>query len=257
MLKNGKGIQPLGFSIRCDSFKAEFYNTGAPREFRSEITLLKDGAPVLQGPLTVNNPLYFEGVRIFQASYGEEAGEAVLGIRNPSGSRLVTAGRGDSFGLQGSSIQVYVLRVEKDLMRMGPAVKLAIDTPDGEVQLWVFQEIQQIMREHPGILQMAPMFNPALVAPYTFSLEGIKAKQFTGLQVNSDPGLPLVGAGAALMIFGFLVIYLMSRRQVWAKIENIGSGKVRVRVAGKSSRDPVGLERELKRVMEAIRQGVS
>jgi len=255
MLKNGKGIQPLGFSIRCDSFKAEFYNTGAPREFRSEITLLKDGAPVLQGPLTVNNPLYFEGVRIFQASYGEEAGEAVLGIRNPSGSRLVTAGRGDSFGLQGSSIQVYVLRVEKDLMRMGPAVKLAIDTPDGEVQLWVFQEIQQIMREHPGILQMAPMFNPALVSPYTFSLEAIKSRQFTGLQVNSDPGLPLVGAGAALMIFGFLVIYLMSRRQIWAKIENIGSGKVRVRVAGKSSRDPVGLEREIKRVIEAVRQG--
>ena len=61
MLKNGKGMQPLGFSIRCDSFKAEFYNTGAPREFRSEITLLKDGAPVLQGPLTVNNPLTLRG----------------------------------------------------------------------------------------------------------------------------------------------------------------------------------------------------
>ncbi len=140
---------------------------------------------------------------------------------------------------------------------MGPAVKLAIDTPGGEVQLWVFQEIKGIMKEHPGIFQMAPMFNPALVAPYTFSLEGIKSKQFTGLQVNSDPGLPVVGAGAALMIFGFLVIYLISRRQVWAKIENIGSGKVRVRVAGKSSRDPVGLEREIKRVMEAVRQGVS
>lgn len=247
-LKNGRGMHSLGFSIRCDDFKAEFYESGTPREFRSEISLLKNGATVLSGPLTVNNPIEYEGVRIFQASYGEDASEAVIKVKSPSGSRQVTARLGESFELPGNVNPAYVVRIESDLMRMGPAVKLSVDSPSGEVQLWVFQNIEGIRMSHPDIFEIAPMFNPARLRPYHFSLEGIKARQFTGLQVNSDPGLPFVGAGAVIMIFGFMVVFLFSRRQVWVKIDRGDGGKTLISIAGKCSRDPAGLDREIKEI---------
>jgi len=252
MLKNGKGVHKLDFAIRCDDFKADFYEGGTPKEFRSEITLLKKGAAVLSGPLTVNNPIEYEGVRIFQASYGEEASEAVLKVKYPSGVKNVTARLGESFELPGNINPVYVMRIESDLMRMGPAVKLSVDSPSGEVQLWVFQNIEGIKMSHPGIFEIAPMFDPGRFKPYHFSLDGVKARKFTGLQVNSDPGLPLVGAGAVLMVFGFLVVFLFSRRQVWVKIEE-DKRKTRLSIAGKCSRDPAGLEREIKRIVKILK----
>lgn len=255
ILKNGKGMHNLGFSIRCDDFKAEFYDNGAPKEFRSEISVLKDGAPVLSGPLTVNNPIEYEGVRIFQASYGEDASEAVIKVKHPSGSKVVTARPGESFELPGNINPAYVMRIESDLMRMGPAVKLSVDSPSGEVQLWVFQKIEGIRMSHPDIFEVAPMFNPGRLKPYQFSLEDIKTRQFTGLQVNSDPGLPLVAAGAVIMIFGFLVVYLFSRRQVWVRIEQGEGRKVRVSMACKCSRDPSGLERDMKKIWEKLQPG--
>lgn len=256
VLKNGKGMHKLDFSIRCDDFKAEFYEGGVPKEFKSDISLLKNGAPVLSGPLMVNHPIEYEGVRIFQASYGEEASEAVLKVKSPSGSRLVTARLGESFDLPGNINPAHVIRIESDLMKMGPAVKLSIDSPAGEVQLWVFQNIEGIRMSHPDIFEIAPMFNPARLKPYHFFLEGISTRQFTGLQVNSDPGLPLVGTGAALMIFGFLVVYLLSRRQVWVRVEKVDGRKARVSIAGRCSRDPAGLDRDMKRIWEKLESGV-
>jgi cytochrome c biogenesis protein len=254
-LKNGKGMRALGFSIRCDDFKAEFYDGGAPKEFKSEITLLKNGAAVLSGPLTVNNPIEYEGVRIFQASYGEDAAEALITVKSPSGSRQVTARLGESFELPGNINPAYVIRVESDLMRMGPAVKLSVDSPDGEVQLWVFRNIDAIKKNHPGIFEMAPVFDPGRLRPYNFRLEGVNARQFTGLQVNSDPGLPLVATGAAIMVFGFLVVFLFSRRQVWVKIDMREGRRALISIAGRSSRDQAGLERELKKVLGSLQPG--
>lgn len=250
-LKNGKGMHKLDFAIRCDDFKAEFYEGGTPKEFRSEITLLKNGAAVLSGPLTVNNPIEYDGVRIFQASYGEDASEAVLKVKHPSGQTSVTARLGESFELPGGINPAYVMRVESDLMKMGPAVKLSMDSPSGEVQIWVFKNIEAIRLSHPDIFKIAPMFDPDRFKPYSFSLEGVNSRQFTGLQVNSDPGLPLVGAGAVLMIFGFLVVFLFSRRQVWVKIEG-DNRKSQLSMAGKSSRDQAGLEREIKRIWKIL-----
>ena len=40
---------PLGFAVRCDKFTADFYETGAPKEFRSDVTILEHGDSVQQG----------------------------------------------------------------------------------------------------------------------------------------------------------------------------------------------------------------
>lgn len=66
---NGKTL-PLDFELRCDDFNVSFYDSGMPKEYRSSLTILKDGKPVLSKEIIVNDPLRYKGVSMYQSSYG-------------------------------------------------------------------------------------------------------------------------------------------------------------------------------------------
>lgn len=61
----------MPFEVRCDEFSIDFFSTGAPSEFRSKLTIIEDGKEVLSSDIIVNEPLYYKGVRIYQASFGD------------------------------------------------------------------------------------------------------------------------------------------------------------------------------------------
>jgi hypothetical protein len=71
LLRDSNHILHLDFQIRCDDFSVSFYDSGAPKEFRSALTLLKDGKPVITKDIIVNDPLRYEGINLFQSSYGK------------------------------------------------------------------------------------------------------------------------------------------------------------------------------------------
>lgn len=245
-LAGGKGQHKLGFGIRCDRFLIETYEGGMPKTYRSDLTFLKDGRPVLQGALLVNHPLTFEGIRFYQSSYGQSAdGKARLSYSGKGGDRKdqeVTLG--ESFVLPGGEGTVQVLRVEENMMQMGPAVKLGVRSGRETVQFWVFQEIDRIRKGNPGLFDRVPLFNPGLFAPYMFSLRGIEARYYTVLKAATDPGVPLVAAGGLILVMGLMIVFLVDHRRVWILVEE-SKGKVRVVVTGRSLRTSAGLDREL------------
>ena len=69
-LKGDRGAKKLNFTLRCDRFSVDFYEDGAPKEYRSDLTFLKNDSIAYQGSLLVNHPITFEGLRFYQASYG-------------------------------------------------------------------------------------------------------------------------------------------------------------------------------------------
>ena len=78
-LRNKPQMQQLGFTIQCDDFDVSFYDTGAPKEFRSSLTILDQGRPVIKKDIIVNDPLRYKGISIYQASYGSlPSNEVVL-----------------------------------------------------------------------------------------------------------------------------------------------------------------------------------
>jgi cytochrome c biogenesis protein len=242
-LRGGQGTKKLDFAVRCDRFTVEFYENGMPREFRSDLAFLRDGKIVYEGPLRVNHPIEFGGIRFYQSSYGSTSGKAHLTVADGAGrKKLVKVAAGEQFELPGRKAAVSVLRVEENLMNMGPAVKLGIMSEKGGIAFWVFRHIREIEEANPGITKHVPQFNPGLFKPYVFSLSGIESVYFTGLQVNTDPGVPIVAAGAILMVAGFMIVFLFSHRQVWVRVEEKG-GKCRVSLVGRCNRDPAGLAR--------------
>ena len=89
-LRSGKvHTLKMPFTIRCNSFQIGFFSTGAPKEFKSNITIIDHGKPVLTRDIIVNEPLKYKGVRIFQASFGDGGSGLKLHLFRLDGSGQV------------------------------------------------------------------------------------------------------------------------------------------------------------------------
>jgi cytochrome c biogenesis protein len=254
-LKGRAGIKKLDFTIRCDRFTIDYYEDGTPKVYRSDLTFTRNDKVIYQGPVLVNHPATVEGMRFYQANFGSTpSGEAVIGVRRGQGKmQAVSVRAGEEFKLPGNDGKAKIIRMEENLMNLGPAVKIAIQSAKGNSQFWVFENIEQIKEANPGIIEQVPMFNPGRFAPYIFSLAMMQTKHYTGLQVNSDPGLPVVVAGSLLLVLGFMTVFFYAHRQVWIRFEKHGTS-TRITIAGKTNKDPVGLDREIARLIEQIQK---
>lgn len=74
-LNSGEGyfVQDLPFAIRLKQFQVDYYSTGMPKRFASDIDVLdrQSGKVVKSGTVEVNKPLVYDGIAIYQASFGD------------------------------------------------------------------------------------------------------------------------------------------------------------------------------------------
>jgi len=62
----------MPFTIQCNKFYIDFYPTGMPKTFRSNLSIYDHGKEVVHNKdIEVNHPLIYKGVRIYQASFGD------------------------------------------------------------------------------------------------------------------------------------------------------------------------------------------
>jgi cytochrome c biogenesis protein len=258
-LRKSEVAQELPFGVRCDRFVVEFYENGAPKEYRSDLAFIVDGKVAMQGALLVNHPLSFMGITFYQSTYGTIAGNNILlsvAKENSSEKTPYQMKIGEPVQLPGTAAQFQAVEARSDFMRMGPAVHIAVKPSQGEeVHFWVFQNQEMIKKRFPGMLERFPKMNPRAFEPYTFFLEKIEAKHYTGLQVNRDPGVDLVYGGFCLMVLGLIVTFFVSHRRVWIQISG-EKKKVSVKVAGRANKNQPGFEKELDELAEKLRRSL-
>ena len=210
--QNGNQI-PLGFEVFCEKFNLSLYKNGAPKEFKSTLTILENGKPVpgySQVKVIVNDPLTYKGINFYQSSYGQ----ANEGSEHSFSTKPRAGGTADKFAIrEGASITL------KD----GTSFKLLEST----------QEIQQSMPGFSGpaarievifkgkapqtfiVLKNYPEMNAQRGDDITFDYEGTNARMYTGLQVAKDPGVEIVWLGCALMCIGLYIAFFMSHKRIW------------------------------------------
>jgi cytochrome c biogenesis protein len=254
-LKGRTGLKKLDFSVRCDRFSVDYYEDGTPKSYRSDLTFMRSDTVIHQGQVLVNHPAVVEGVRFYQSNFGSApSGEVVIGIRKGyEKMQTITSRAGKAFDLPEKGGKAKILRMEEDFMNMGPAVKISIRSAKGEFQFWVFENIEQIRKANPGITEHISVLNPGLFPPYVFSLEMLQAKHYTGLQVTRDPGVPVVVAGALLLVLGFMTVFFYAQRQIWINLGRQGTS-TRISIVGKTNKNPVGLDREIERLIGQIKK---
>lgn len=250
----------LGFSVRCDDFSVSFYEDGTPKEYRSDLTFFDHGKEVKSAVVRVNHPVKFRGIVFYQSSYGSVAGDRakIRVVRKASEPETTTilALSGKEIALPHGEGSFLISQIKDNFMNMGPAVLIRVKPKEGhQIRFWVFQHHERISRQFPGIFERFPKLNPCAFKPYTFFLDGIENKYYTGLQVSKDPGVPIVWAGFLLIIAGLIITFFTSHRRLWIRVLPRNDG-CEVSIAGMANKNPVGLERELNEVLQEIKDTI-
>ena len=231
-LRGDSEPKQLDFSIRCDKFLVEFYPSGAPKEFRSDLTFLQDGQKELSAPVLVNHPVSYGGVTFYQSSYGKTmGGDAVIEVSDVSNGKKheVTGEINQDLVIPDHLGKIRIVDSREDVMNFGPAVKIqALEGMGKPIAFWVFKKQPPFVQRPDG--------------PLRFQLKDLQETYYTGLQANHDPGVWLVYTGFCLMILGLILAFFFSHRLLWVQIRKRDQGW-QIIMAGSSNKNKPGYQR--------------
>ena len=269
-IRNTGQIRSLGFEILCDDFDISFYDNGAPKEYRSSLTIIEHEKPVYKKNIIVNDPLRYKGVNIFQSSYGKMPSDAPsqdkIPARDSSGEitlNFTSKGSGKIYKIKtviGKVVDIpeglgkFVIVEYKESAEFGGQnighAYMGILTPKGKNPVNImlplhFPNFDKMRRGAVVIFvagQKAKIFNA-----------GKKADQryYTGLQVTNDPGVWVVYTGFIMMIIGIFITFFMFHQRVCIEIVKSGN-KSKVIVTGTANKNKLAMQQRIKKISDQL-----
>jgi cytochrome c biogenesis protein len=244
-LRNSNQKLQLGFEIRCDDFNVEFYDSGAPKEFRSSLTILKQGKAVVQKDIIVNDPLRYEGLSFFQASYGSlTPNEVILNLTSNASGMIYSKRAGINTSivipedLGTFVLQKFTRQAKFREHNIGEAFIGVLTPPNGSAV-----EITLPLK--------FPSFDKMRKGNVFIAIADFVPRYYTGLQVSMDPGVWVVYVGFILMIVGIYFTFFMSHQQICVDVLSQGK-KSRIVVAGTSNKNKLGMRKKVTKLSERL-----
>jgi cytochrome c biogenesis protein len=222
-----------GMTIKLDAFRDSYYaDTGAPSDYASDVVLYQDGKEVERHTIRVNDPMRAGDISFYQAFYGPAA---VMKVADSSGKTLVDEGvplawttsqdgrRVGSLSIPGAGLVAWVIGTNGD---QDTVVK------PGQMRVEVYKADDQAT---PVASQTIDQGKPTEVGGVTFTF--LRESQFTGLSVSKDPGVMLVWLGGFLLFAGFVLVFTLPHRRIWARIAPRPNGGATVALAAAGRKD--------------------
>jgi len=243
-LYRGNRTITLPFEVRCDDFDVSFYDMGAPKEYRSELTIIDGGKDVVKGSIIVNDPLTYAGITLYQSSYGAilKQAEVELLDKESGATHQMVLPFGEAKIIPGTSDYIRIVDYQQNMGQFGPAVGIAVQ-----------REGQQ--PKGSWILVKMPQFHGNKIDKYHINVIETTDGYYTGLQVKKDPGVWVVYTGFIVMMLGIGMTFYSSHRKlwIWAGSAKSGSSKTRIVLAGRSNKNPLAFEKDFQRLCERLR----
>ncbi len=244
----------LDFEIRCLDFDVSFYETGAPKEFRSTLALVRDGETLTERDIIVNDPLRYGGISIYQSSYGNlppRSAEITFTSVESGMAYTKTARVGEPVEMpEGAGtfmirefVRSYTFMGRMNLGDTFVARVAPVDGVPAEVILPLHHPDFDRMIVKRGMREGA----------FIIAVSGLDHHYYTGLQVTRDPGVWIVYSGFIVMILGIFITFFMSHQRILVEIRPEGKGS-RVTVAGIADKNRLGMESRVKRLADRLRE---
>jgi cytochrome c biogenesis protein len=268
MGQNQKMVLP--FTIRCDDFSVSFYENGSPSEFKSVISLIRNDHVILTKPIVVNHPLRYEGINIFQSSYGlmtpeykEKMPETViLFLQNPKThlsyplktklNQRVEMPEGKGF----ITIQNYQSSYRFGGHSLGPTLTLVLESKSSDAtNSEISSQIVMIPVQYESFDRMRQgHFVISVMNESDFRTPETDKRYYTGLQVTKDPGIWFVYTGFLVMLLGIFVTFFVSHRQYFVEVIEKSPGSCQAYISGVSNKNRLGMIQKLDRLKEELQK---
>jgi cytochrome c biogenesis protein len=250
-LRKNSEIKTLDFEIQCDDFQVSFYESGAPKEYRSALTILENGNPVLKKDIIVNDPLRYKGINIFQSSYGTLAPkEVTLSFTSTETGMgyIQKTSVGESFDLPEQMGTFVIKDFDSNYHFMGHTIGEAfigtLTPPDGGEPTDIVMPLR------------FPNFDRMRKGDFIASVTDYESQYYTGLQVTKDPGVIIVYTGFIVMIIGIFITFFMSHQRLCVEIKR-DDEKSTVMVAGIANKNKMAMEIRAKKISQALSERIS
>lgn len=221
-----------GLTVKALSFTDTYYESGAPKDYMSDLVLTKDGQQVARQEVRVNSPLIHDGVWFHQSSFGVGADVTVTDKGTEVFREMVPLQWQSDDGQQSigqltipsKGITVYVIQAASG--------QVLADLPAGTARLEVHKDGVEAPLGYPVVNQGESVDIEGLT--YTFE----RNRQYTGLTVKQDQGSWVVWVGSALLILGSYLVFFMPHRRIWVRVRANADGTSRVQLGAPLKRDP-------------------
>ena len=233
-LMDSRGSSQL--TLALDHFSIQRDPAGRPEQFTSQLRILEGdgsgGSLLKQAEISVNHPLRFQGVTLYQADW------ALATISLQLGKSPLLELPLQSFPQLGEQIWGIVLPTRPD---GSEPVLLSLGSEQGPVEIYGADGIS-LARLAPG--------GPAVdVKGLPIRVESVLPA--SGILLKRDPGVPLVYTGFAIALAGG-GLSLLATRQLWAIAEQPAGQAGQLHVAGLCNRNLTGFAAELPQMLAQL-----
>lgn len=246
----------LPFSIRCDAAGEETYTDGTPKKYWSKLAVVDGGREVSHKEIVVNDPLVYEGVRFYQASYGRtgKLDELVLNATPAKGGRSqeISLALNQSLALDPDTTVQLVEFIPDFVVQDGRVYARSNDVVNPAVHMIVTSQKTRSAVHYwlPNISGIAENAS----SPYILEPKDLKTGVFTGLEVSHEPGQWAVWAGVVLLAIGLTFVFYVVHVRLWVVPVQSSDGKLVLWVGGAANRNRDAFEEKFKVMVQEIRK---
>ncbi len=183
------------FTLHLENFETQYYADGTVSDWISHIRVEQNGQNEFTQEVKVNHPLIYQGVSIYQSSFGMAIQTQYL---DAAGNVLQEASLGEGRGmvLEGDTVILPV----RYIGGMNPQI-MYIVYKGGREYDW----------------GAAPLGSSRFIGSQMGMVKFTEAQPFSGLLIKRDPGIPLVWSGFLLLAVGFFAS--LYKKQFWSIIK--------------------------------------
>lgn len=250
------------FQVRLDKFETELYPNESVKDWKSTLSVIKDGQSLFSKTIEVNHPLSYQGFSFYQSGYGLNWENPMLEIwvkKKSDASYLkkvqLMVGEKISFGDK-ELTQISVARFVPDFVIGEEGVvetrSLEPKNPAALVEAWknkekifsgwIFYYYKDFARLHSG-----------KESDLSFELKNFIFSEFSVIEVARDPGVNLIWLGSTILMIGLFLAFYWPAREFKVILEE-SQGKTEVIAGGMTLKNKEAFQSEFEKIIEHIKR---
>ncbi|MGZ5498227.1 MAG: cytochrome c biogenesis protein ResB [Candidatus Aminicenantales bacterium] len=267
-------VPHAAFQLRLDKFDTEYYPQGGVKDWKSTVSVIEGGAPVLTRIIEVNEPLTYKGISVYQQSYGWDwtRSRVVLELRKPGDPavlKTMTLDVGQSAAVESPDVTSVVVRrfVPDFVIGEGNEIQSRSEDPNNPAALveawkgeervfsgWIFAKFPDFGQGHGNDPMSGARTAAAADAPkLAVILKDYSAAPYSVLEAAQDPGANLIWLGCLLVSGGFFLAFYWPPREIRVVLEG-SQGKVDLAAGGHAAKSREAFQAEFDGIFESIRR---